>query len=134
VDVFTVLFVFLKAILIFVTKLSGKLQKQRKNTKKLKLMLDNLDFSDILFAETASTSEEKQGVPLMLGSPEMPQHLILAMDHHQLLVEEAKRRRLLAEIHGATAYPQQRWRRLRFRVGELLVYMGQRLKADAVWG
>lgn len=70
----------------------------------------------------------------MLGSPEMPQYLLLAMDHHQQLVEEAKRRRLLAAIQEEAAFRVRRWRRLRFRVGELLVYMGQRLKADAVWG
>jgi hypothetical protein len=96
-------------------------------------MLDNLDFSDILFAEMRLCVKTRS-VLMLRSSPEMPQHLLLALDHHERLLEEARRWRL--QMAAKTLMPQRprRWRRLRFRLGELLIYMGQRLKTDTVWG
>ena len=61
--------------------------------------------------------------------PGMPEHMVLAIEHHRALIEEAKRHR---EAHAARQSGMERplrWRRLRRSVGELLIYMGQRLKA-----
>jgi hypothetical protein len=75
----------------------------------------------------------KQGVIAMIH-PEMPQHCILALDHHKRLLEEAERQRLCAAAERPVATRPHRLRGLRLRVGDLLISMGQRLKADAVWG
>jgi hypothetical protein len=71
---------------------------------------------------------------MLHSSPEMPQHLLLALDHHERLLEEAHRQRL--RMAAKTMMPERprRWRRLRLRLGELLIYMGQRLKTDTAWG
>ncbi|MCC6454248.1 MAG: hypothetical protein IT328_04845 [Caldilineaceae bacterium] len=66
--------------------------------------------------------------------PEMPQHCILAFDHHKRLLEEAERQRLYAAVERLAAARPRRLRRLRLRAGNLLISMGRRLKADAVWG
>jgi hypothetical protein len=61
--------------------------------------------------------------------PGMPEHMVLAIEHHKALIEEAKRHR---EAHTARQNGLERplrWRRLRRSVGELLIYMGQRLKS-----
>ena len=67
----------------------------------------------------------------------LPQHFTLARERHQCLLEEARRyRESLAAVNTPAPRPA-RWRRLRVRVGDLLIHAGQRLKADAtgtVWG
>ena len=81
---------------------------------------------------------------MLLNIPEMPQHLILALDHHQQLIEDARRQRETAaarRISEADRLP--RWRRWRGRVGDLLVNTWQWLAAKGarksrspktVWG
>jgi hypothetical protein len=69
---------------------------------------------------------------LMLKSrPDMPTHLIWAIEHHRQLVEDAQKHRvgLLARKGGQERPPHWQW--LRFYAGELLINMGQRLKPDA---
>lgn len=63
--------------------------------------------------------------------PEMPQHLILAIDRHLQLIDDARRQRIIA-----LAMPSQRehlsWRRrLRVGIGEWLIRLGQRLATEA---
>lgn len=70
--------------------------------------------------------------------PGMPEHMVLAIERHKVLIEEAQRHREAQKAkHSNHVERPLRWRRLRRTVGELLIYMGQRLKAgttDAVWG
>jgi hypothetical protein len=72
---------------------------------------------------------------MLFSSPEMPQHLVLALDRHRELIEEARRQRM---AHNSRLERPLRWRRLRSNVGELLIHLGQRLKTDTatdtVWG
>jgi hypothetical protein len=74
---------------------------------------------------------------MMPNVPEMPQHLILALDRHQRLIEEASRQRQRCTIRRTTlphAHP------LRWHVGEWLIRFGQRLQTGnvestkTVWG
>ena len=60
--------------------------------------------------------------------PGMPEHMVLAIERHKALIEEAQRHReaRIAQQNGLER--PLRWRRLRRSVGELLIYMGQRLK------
>jgi hypothetical protein len=66
----------------------------------------------------------------------MPDHLILALEHHKQLIEDARRhqeRLIIGEMQGRPV----RVRRLRHQVGELLIRTGQWLKADTAdvaWG
>lgn len=66
--------------------------------------------------------------------PELPQHCVLAIERHKRLLEEAERNRMLKDTNRTTGEHPIRWRRVRFRIGDLLISMGQRLKADAAWG
>lgn len=72
--------------------------------------------------------------------PEMPQHLILAIDRHQRLIEDARRRQLIdvARHQGKVALAISRrearlgWQqRLRVGIGEWLIRVGQRLATEA---
>lgn len=80
---------------------------------------------------------------MLLNHPEMPQHLILAMDRHRHLIEEARRQREHALLRRLGQERLPRWRRWCRRVGELLINTGRRLAPDAaaeshrpktVWG
>lgn len=69
--------------------------------------------------------------------PEVPQHLLLAFDHHQRLIEEARRQRVYAAAAGSKTSGLLGWQRVRFHLGTMLISLGQRLKmdaTDAVWG
>ena len=70
---------------------------------------------------------------MLRNTPEMPQHLLIALDRHEQLLEEAKRHRQ-AKAARQDAPPRHRWRWLRWHLGEFLIVMGQRLKADTAWG
>ena len=73
-------------------------------------------------------------------SPEMPQHLILAIDHHQQLLDEARRYRQQVMAYALNGEHPMRWRRLRLRVGGFLIDLGERIRTEAkeasdpVWG
>ena len=74
---------------------------------------------------------------MLRNLPEVPQHLLLAFDHHQRLVEEASRQRMYAAALGSKPKGPLGWQRVRFQLGTLLISLGQRLKmsaTDAVWG
>jgi hypothetical protein len=70
---------------------------------------------------------------MLRNTPEMPQHLLIALDRHEQLLEEARRYRQ-AKAARQSVPPRHRWRWLRLRLGEFLIVMGQRLKADTAWG
>ena len=74
---------------------------------------------------------------MLRNLPEVPQHLLLAFDHHQRLVEEASRQRMVAAAAGSKPKGPLGWQRVRLQLGTLLISLGQRLKmsaTDAVWG
>lgn len=63
---------------------------------------------------------------------DMPQHLVLAFDHHQRLLREAQQQREAQALQRSRRYYPLRW-----RIGDLLINIGQRLKmgtTGAVWG
>lgn len=67
---------------------------------------------------------------MLSNIPEMPQHLILALDHHRQLLEDARRQRAYALVRSAREERPLWWRRVRVSVGELLIRMGQRLTTN----
>ena len=74
---------------------------------------------------------------MLQDDPHLPQHLLLAQDRHQRLLEEAQRHRMTSSVGTPPAQRPTYWRQLRLQVGDLLINAGQRLKADArstVWG
>lgn len=74
---------------------------------------------------------------MMPDDPHLPQHLLLAQDRHQRLLEEAQRHRMSSAAGESPVGRPVRWQRLRVQVGDLLINAGHRLKADAsgtVWG
>lgn len=61
----------------------------------------------------------------------------LAVERHQKLLEDARRRRLIQPARSAQIERPLRLRRIRSRVGDWLIAFGERLKAekpDPVWG
>jgi hypothetical protein len=60
---------------------------------------------------------------------DMPQHLILASEHHKQLIEEARRQREARLARQSMVERPMRGRGLRSHVGDLLINFGQRLKA-----
>ena len=62
-------------------------------------------------------------------SPQTEQHIILAVDRHRRLVEDADRYRTAQAARASQKERPLRWRRLRQHVGELLIMVGQRIKA-----
>lgn len=79
---------------------------------------------------------------MQMNAHDLPQYLVLALEHHKQLIKDAHRHR---QVEAAMRQPvverPMRWRRLRSYVGDLLIHFGQRLKAgaanrstDAVWG
>ena len=64
---------------------------------------------------------------------ELPQHLVLALDHHRQLIEDAHRRRLTKMTRQRAVERPLRWR-LRLYVGDLLIRFGQRLRSGAAEG
>jgi hypothetical protein len=98
----------------------------------LKLMVDNVEFYDILFLEIESSCLKNARSFLMLhNSPELPQYVALALDRYRQLLEDARRYREIDAACNLNAARPMRWRRLRFRVGALLINLGQRLKGSA---
>jgi hypothetical protein len=74
---------------------------------------------------------------MMPNVPEMPQHLILALDRHQQLIDEASRQRQRCMVRRTTVRHAQG---VRWHVGEWLIRCGQRLQTGnvsstkTVWG
>ncbi len=66
---------------------------------------------------------------MLHNSPELPQHLILALDHHRWLLEKAQCERKWMAAHASKGERPLRGHRLRVHLGEWLIKMGQRLKA-----
>ena len=74
---------------------------------------------------------------MLPDDPHLPQHLLLAKDRHQRLLDEAQRHRMCSAASETPVKRPARWRQLRIQVGNLLINAGQRIKADAsgtVWG
>lgn len=74
---------------------------------------------------------------MLPDDPHLPQHLLLAQDRHQRLLEEAQRYRMSLAAREVPVERPARWRQLRVQVGDLLINAGQKLKAnasDTVWG
>jgi hypothetical protein len=72
---------------------------------------------------------------MLKSTPDMPQHLIWAIEHHRELVEDAHRARLATCRFGGERNVS--WRRLRWQVGGWLINMGERLQPErsgTVWG
>lgn len=68
---------------------------------------------------------------MALNIPEMPQHLVLAIDRHQHLVEVAQRRRLARLAHGVEVQRGSQWQGWRVQVGRWLIRTGQWLAPEA---
>jgi hypothetical protein len=78
---------------------------------------------------------------MLTNSPEMPQHLILALEHHKALIEDARRHHQANVARMSPLERPMRWRRVRSYAGEWLICFGERLKSgasdratDTVWG
>jgi hypothetical protein len=69
---------------------------------------------------------------MLHNRPDLPQEISLAFERHAQLLEEAERRRRLAIIRQQVT-PVRRWRKVRFRLGEFLINVGQRLASEPVW-
>jgi hypothetical protein len=79
---------------------------------------------------------------MLKSRPDMPTHLILAIEHHRQLVEDAQRHR--KQLMGRKALHAQAALRqgVRGQVGDWLINLGQRLKdgdgrpdaSNAAWG
>lgn len=66
--------------------------------------------------------------------PDMPQHLLLAIDHHRQLVEDAKRYREAALVRSVVS---PKGLGIRYRIGVMLIGFGlwvQGRRSDTVWG
>lgn len=67
---------------------------------------------------------------MLKSSAGMPTHLILAIEHHNQLVEDARRYREALAMRRLSQERPLRWRRLRIYAGDWLINMGQRLKSE----